>query len=137
MSKFFKIILATALIGCSPNSAKSYYKTGDEYSLKGDYDNAIADYTEAIRLDSNYAEAYNKRGDVYLVIKRDNDSAIADYTEAIRLNPNKTEAYLGRGASYFIKGNRDRAIADCEAVLRIDPNDTQARSVIEAIRKME
>ena len=50
-------------------------------------DAALADLTEAIRLNPNDANAYNLRGVVYLE-KRDTERAIADYTEAIRLDPN-------------------------------------------------
>ena len=56
------------------------------YGKKGDHDKAIADFTEAIRLNPNDAEAYYSRGCEYFE-KGDHDRAIADFTEAIRLNP--------------------------------------------------
>ena len=56
------------------------------YGDKGDYDRAIADYDEAIRLDPRYAVAYYNRGVAYCD-KGDYDRAIADYNEAIRLDP--------------------------------------------------
>ena len=59
---------------------------GRAYAKKGDYDKAIADYTEAIRLDPKNAEAYCNRGHAYEE-KGDYDKAIADCTEAIRLDP--------------------------------------------------
>jgi tetratricopeptide (TPR) repeat protein len=55
--------------------------------MKGDYDRAIADLTEAIRLDPKYVWAYASRGEAYRM-KGDYDRAIADLTEAIRLDPN-------------------------------------------------
>jgi tetratricopeptide (TPR) repeat protein len=45
---------------------------------------AIADYTEVIRLDPNYAEAYYGRGDAYLE-KGDTDKADKDFDQANRL----------------------------------------------------
>jgi tetratricopeptide (TPR) repeat protein len=42
--------------------------------------------TEAIRLDPDYADAYNNRGIAYRR-KRDLDRAIANYAETIRLDP--------------------------------------------------
>jgi Flp pilus assembly protein TadD len=71
----------------SPHDAKAYAERGAAHLNKGDIDQAIADYTEAIRLDPYDAEAYNGRGFAY-GSKGEYDRAIADYTEAIRLNPN-------------------------------------------------
>jgi tetratricopeptide (TPR) repeat protein len=59
---------------------------------KGDYDWAIADFTQAIRLDPNYAKAYISRGGAYHNGKRDYDRAIADFETALRLDPNNATA---------------------------------------------
>src|SRR5208283_4947953 len=56
------------------------------YAVKKHYDQAIADYTEAIRLNPEFGTAFNNRGFAYAA-KEDYDRAIADYYEAIRLNP--------------------------------------------------
>ena len=58
--------------------------------MKHDFDRAIADFTEAIRLDPNPDLAYQWRGDAYSD-KGEYDKAIADYTESIRLDPNNEE----------------------------------------------
>ena len=63
---------------------------------KGDFDKAIADYTQAIRLDPKDAEAHFGRGCSYSK-KGDHDKAIADFTDAIRLNPKHADAYHNRG----------------------------------------
>ena len=54
-----------------------------------EYDKAIADYTEAIRLEPAQPAAYFNRGNARLE-KKEYDKAIADYTEAIRLEPAAT-----------------------------------------------
>ena len=69
---------------------------GNAYHRRGDYDRAIADYTEAIRLDPKYAIVYGNRGNSYR-LKGDYDRAIADLTEAIRLDPKYAIAYNNRG----------------------------------------
>jgi tetratricopeptide (TPR) repeat protein len=61
----------------------------------GDFDSAIADGTDVIRLDPTCAFAYSGRGMAYL-LKGDYDSAIADCTEAIRLDPKDADALLPR-----------------------------------------
>jgi tetratricopeptide (TPR) repeat protein len=102
------------------NRARAYNNRGLAYANKNDYDRAIADYTEAIRLDPKYADAYGKRGNVYLV-RKDNDRAIADYADAIRLNPKFAVAYNNRGLAYANKNDYDHAIADFTEAIRLDP----------------
>ena len=41
------------------------HSRGTAYWIKGQLDRAIADYTQAIRLDPEYAEAYHNRGQAY------------------------------------------------------------------------
>jgi tetratricopeptide (TPR) repeat protein len=103
----------------------AYFNSGNANKNKGLYDQAIADYTQAIRLDPNYAAVYNNRGNAY-DDKGDNDRAIADYTQAIRLDPNYASAYYGRGNAYYMKKDYDRAIADYTQAIRLDPNDAKA-----------
>jgi Flp pilus assembly protein TadD len=64
------------------------------WSQKGKPDNAIKDYTEAIRLDPKDANAYNNRGIVW-TSKGEFGNAIKDYTEAIRLDPQYASAHNG------------------------------------------
>ncbi len=98
---------------------KYAYSRGVASGVKGDHDNAIAAYSDAIRFDPKFPIAYNNRGVAYFK-KGDNDHAIADYTEAIRLNPKVAAAYVNRGRAYGAKGDHDRAIADYAKAIRLD-----------------
>ena len=104
--------------------AQSYYNRGLAWHDKGEADRAIADFTEAIRVDPKYEEAYNNRGGVWDE-KREYDRAIADFNEAIRLNPNAT-AYYNRGGAWKAKGEFDRAIGDYDQVIKLSPNHAAA-----------
>jgi tetratricopeptide (TPR) repeat protein len=66
--------------------AAAYLNRGLGYHGKNDYDRAIADYIEAIKIDSNDATAYYNRGLAYHA-KGDTERAIADYSAAIKLDP--------------------------------------------------
>ena len=59
---------------------------GNSYAEKGEHAKAIEDYTNAIRLNPEYATAYINRRFSY-VAKGDFERAKKDYTEAIRLDP--------------------------------------------------
>ena len=85
------------------NTPLAYNNRGNACDAKGDHDRAIADYTEAIRLDPKYACAYNNRGLAWRA-KGDHDRAIADYTEAIRLDPKYAVAYYNRGRAWRRQG---------------------------------
>src|SRR5262245_34142858 len=63
----------------------TYYQRGDVWLRQREYDRAIADFTEAIRLDRSYMLAYHGRG-VAWSLKGEFDRAIEDFTEAIRIN---------------------------------------------------
>jgi len=103
-------------------TVEDYENSGWEAFYRGDYDQAIADFTQAIRLDPNYYWAYSNRGYVH-INKGNYDLAIEDCTQAIRLDPNLSiYPYNNRGYAYLQKGDYDRAITDFTQVIRIDPN---------------
>src|SRR5215813_4680668 len=93
--------------------------------FKRDYDGAIAEYSEAIRLIPANALAFFGRGLAY-GRKGDHDRAIADYSEAIRLDPKYAIAFHNRGMAYANKSEYDRAIADYSETIRLDPKHAQA-----------
>ena len=71
--------------------------------MKGEYDKAIADYDEAIKLDPKNANAYSYRGLAWYW-KSEYDKAIADYDEAIKLDPKSPRRYSNRGDAWQMKG---------------------------------
>ena len=79
--------------------AFAFYRRGNGYHEKGDYDRAILDYDQAVRLNPSHANAFSNRGVAY-ARKGDYDRAIQDYDEAIRLNPNHADAFSNRGVAY-------------------------------------
>jgi tetratricopeptide (TPR) repeat protein len=76
------------------NETWYYYNRGVAYAGKGLYDQAIADYTKAIELKPDDAEAHYNRGLEYEKLGQ-RDEAIADYRQAISLEPGMKEAQDG------------------------------------------
>ena len=87
---------------------------------KGDYDQAIKDYSEAIKLDPEYAFPFYGRGCAW-ALKKDYDKAIKDLTEAIRLDPKNASAYNDRGGVFLTTGKYDKALKDYTEAIRLDP----------------
>ena len=92
-----------------------------------EYDKALKDCDEAIRIDPGKAYPYYTRGTV-LDEKADYDKAIADYTEAIRLQPKYTDAFTCRGISYLNKQDLGKAFADFNHALELAPDNPHALS---------
>ena len=63
------------------NSAYLYYNRGNVYVQRNDHVHAIEDYTRAIELDQNLAEAWYNRGLARLALKQQ-DEAISDLSKA-------------------------------------------------------
>jgi tetratricopeptide (TPR) repeat protein len=102
-----------------------YNNRSGAWRLKRDFDRAIADGTQAIRLDPKLAAARYSRGAAWRD-KGNFDRAIADFTEALRINPQFVEALVGRGVSWSAQGDPDRAIADLSEAIRLNPKVVNA-----------
>jgi tetratricopeptide (TPR) repeat protein len=101
--------------------ANAYFESGLAFLNQKQYDEAIGDFTEAIRVDPTYTLAYFNRGLAY--DNRGNyDKAVSDYTEAIRLDPSFLPCYFNRGIAYGHKRNYDKAVSDYDEAIRLDPH---------------
>ena len=123
-----RIAGCTALIQAAQDTTQNlsviYNNRGSANVSKREYDRAIQDYNEAIRLSPSIADNYRERGKAYYA-KRDYDHAIQDFSEAILLNPNDTSAYYNRGLAYYNKNDPDRAIQDFNEAIHHDSNDAR------------
>jgi tetratricopeptide (TPR) repeat protein len=110
---------AASVVTSEQLSAQEYFERALGRTAS-DLDGAVADYSEAIRLDPRKAIAFNNRGFARWS-KGDLDGAIADYNEAIRLDPQFASAFSNRGSARGGKGDLDGEIADCNEAIRLDP----------------
>jgi tetratricopeptide (TPR) repeat protein len=92
---------------------------------RGDFDSAIADFNETIRLAPKFANGFYNRGLTYSR-KNEFDKTIADFSEVIRLEPKGWGGFRSRGTAYYFKNDFDKAIADYNEALRLDANNPWA-----------
>ena len=106
-------------------TAENYCIRGTIWRLKREYDIAIGDYNDGIRLDAHYQPNFSGRAEAWIA-KRQFDKAAADYNEAIRLNPRDPRAYFGRGYARECMFDDDHAIHDFSVAAQLDPHDYAA-----------
>ena len=94
--------------------------------LQGNFDSAITDFDEAIKLklEPGLANAYLMRGLVKAALGQ-HKLAITDYDTAIRLDPNLAETYSSRAYAKIKLGDFTSAIADYDAAIRLQSNSVE------------
>ena len=119
------------------NLVEAYNRRGNCYRALGNPDNAIADYTEAIRLSPELGVLYSNRAWTYCWELHEYDKALADCNTAIRLIPNLFSApYLTRAYIYYLKrDNNTRVITDTTQSISLSPHSLYARDAY-AIRSL-
>lgn len=118
------LVTCTEQIRLQPTSS-SYTLRGNVWSKKQQYEIAIADFTEAIRLDPLNEEAYSNRGDAQLAI-REYDKALDDFQRALRIDPTDVKAFINSGSAWLGKSDNTRALACLDEAIRLDPSVAKA-----------
>jgi tetratricopeptide (TPR) repeat protein len=106
-----------------PTDARGFEVRGAGYFARGLDDKAIADFTEAARLEPGAARHLYDRGAAYFH-KGDLLHAKADFDAALRLDPTDLQALMGRADLEFASGDTARADADYAAALRQAPGSS-------------
>jgi tetratricopeptide (TPR) repeat protein len=113
----------------------AFNNLGNAYFAKGDFDQAIENFSEAIKLSPQFNVAFNNRANAY-VAKKDYGRAIEDFNEAIRLNPGHITgvdlpepfdysiAFTNRGFAYASLNDYDHAIRDFDEAIRLKSHDS-------------
>jgi tetratricopeptide (TPR) repeat protein len=121
--------------GGIPNDllARAYSARAIAFHNKGQFERAIADYDQAIKLVPANATAFNNRG-LALQANGNLDRAIADFGEAIRIDPSdQAGAFRFRSLALRQRGDLGAAIADADRAIRLYP-DYNAAYVARGLR---
>jgi tetratricopeptide (TPR) repeat protein len=136
-------------VAIDPENAFGHIMRGSVYSRKDQFELAMQDLEQGIKLasqglvstdDAGYdhesdlqigrpraimAWAHFERGSIHLK-RHEDEQALNDFNDAIRLSPRYVAAYLGRGASYQRKGDYTRAIDDFGQAIKLHPTSVEA-----------
>jgi tetratricopeptide (TPR) repeat protein len=111
--------------------AQNYFaalvQRGATYREQQKFQEALADFTEALKIKPNDADTYERRAYVYMQVK-EYDKALADYTASLKADPKEARVYLLRSYIYEVKGDARNGIADCDMVLKLQPGNQEAQA---------
>lgn len=100
----------------------SYYlaKRGELFGEMGLHQQAAADYTESIKLDTTDGSTIASRGEQYRLLGK-YDLSVADFDRAIELEPEEANYYMQRGwVKDEFQGNHVDGLADYTAAIELD-----------------
>ena len=111
---------STQTTGTVSSQLERIYNSGSAHFEEGEYELAIDDFDEAIRLDPTFALAYSTKGFTLIFLRRF-QLAVDELDDAIRLDPQAEGAYRNRGLAYVGLGQEQRGIEDYDTAVRLEP----------------
>ena len=126
-------LLATMLLGgChrDPNVAKQkYLESGKRYYDEGKYKEASIQFSNALKIDHNFAAAHYELGKTYEKIDSPTQ-AYGEFNRTVDLQPNNVKARIDLGNLLLSARAIDRAVDQANAVLAIDSNNADAFAIL-------
>ncbi|NMH58559.1 lipoprotein NlpI [Alteromonas ponticola] len=114
-------ILASETIN-DEDKAELFYQRGMLYDSVGLGGLAQFDYSQALVLKPDMAEAYNSIG-IHYIQQMDFIQAYEAFDSTLDINPNYDFAFLNRGIALYYGGRSDLAVKDLNRFLAIDESD--------------
>jgi Flp pilus assembly protein TadD len=121
----------------TPGGAFKATERGMALFREGDLTRAVDSFTEALRLDPRYVDAYLGRAYAYYNQQK-YPAAMADADDAVRLAPQWPMAFRIRSLVHLARKDYDRALSDAEEVVRLEPGSATnlyTRAVLYAEKK--
>ena len=105
----------------SPNKGRPHNNLGQAFLDQGRDQEAIAQFTEALRIDPTHLEAHNNLGNIF-VRQGKYQEAVDHFTEALRVDPSHPAVHHNLGNALVGQGRYQEAIAQFTEALRINPD---------------
>jgi len=98
----------------------SYKWRGNYYMDKGDFDDALKDYSVLTMLHSADAKIYDKIGLIY-TLKKDYKKADEAFANSLGVQNNVSKTYLDRARVHLLAGDTTSALKDSVAAYKLNP----------------
>lgn len=101
------------------DTAVAYFNRGLAHGWSEKYEQAVDNYSQAIKLVADSFEYWRQRCSAYDRLRKF-DLAVADCTEAIRLKPDSAMPYVTRGLVHIGRDDLRSALADYDRAIELD-----------------
>ncbi|HDL07758.1 MAG TPA: tetratricopeptide repeat protein, partial [Desulfobacteraceae bacterium] len=130
----FGIIMTS---GCMSNEEKkiSYLESGNTYFDKEEYKSAELEFRNAIQIDPNFIDAYQRLGETYLKLGKPRESFKA-FDTVIKLDPDNTDAQLKLATFYLLGKKIKKSREKVDAVLKKEPDNIEALFLLAGIQEL-
>jgi tetratricopeptide (TPR) repeat protein len=129
-----RIKSCTAAIEAKPKqdlAAEYLFARGGLYRRDGQFDLAIRDYDEVVRIVPDGYGAIHNRGLAYRMrgekggsnANKDFQAAIRNFNQAIKISPKFSQAYFARGVTYSNMRDFVSAVQSFDGAIRIEPKN--------------
>ena len=126
LAVFFLAIIFLAACATGATDTAEKIELGQKYLTELNYTEAVAAFTEVIKMDPSNIEAYMGRAEAYKCLEQ-YDDAKADYTTAIEKTDEmpytQAQAYAGRAEVYDLTDETEAAESDCSAAIALLDED--------------
>lgn len=99
------------------NHLNAYLQRGFCFTLRKEYEKAVADFSAVIKRNPEHLWAYTSRGSAYNKLGQYN-LAMTDFDKVLSLDPHNSEAYNNRGWSKKFLGDQRAACKDWKSSAR-------------------
>ncbi|MDF1574549.1 MAG: tetratricopeptide repeat protein [Bacteroidales bacterium] len=120
------LLIITAAV--QAQSARQYFKAGEDFARANNYTDAIIQFTKAIELDPDYDKAYILRATAYSRTG-DHRQAAEDYDRALAFNEKEAELYYFSGKEWHQYGDNPRALIRLSSAINLKNNFLEAYQV--------
>ncbi len=122
MKKYIFIVFLLPHLIWAQQTADQYFNKGYDHALEGKFNEAVAQYSKALELNPNYANAYYNRGWVYYQLTNYTD-CVRDMSKVIAYDDTFQPAYMMRGTAYYSLQFYQKAFADYQKAVELNPKD--------------